>query len=340
MSSEVVVLNAECRTDLTDILGELSDRANAFAVKSRGDGTRRAYKSAWDAYMDWCQAVGRDPLDSDPETLALYVTARAKDLTVSSITVAVAAIREAHRLAGRPIPHNDVRLSMVLEGIRRAKGTRPARKAAPAVPNVLWRLLATRQPTYRPAGARDRAMMLVGFGAALRRSELVALRVGDVMVEPGYGLIVTIARSKADQHGEGREISVCQNPDDPEFCPVLAYERWMIHRKGGPDGACPDRPLFCAVNRADVLSGEPLCDRTVSRLMKHAARMAGMEEGNYSGHSLRRGFATAAARAGVGLADLMQQTRHTSIKVALGYIDEANRWKDNASASVFRGSRY
>jgi integrase len=202
--------------------------------------------------------VELEPLAGDPDTLALYVTARASDLSVSSINVIVSAVKEAHRLGGVPLDMAAPRLSMVLRGIRRTRGIRPQRKASAATPDVLRRLLATRRPPSSPVGARDRAMMLIGFGAALRRSELVGLLVGDVRPEPGRGLIVTIRRSKTDQLGSGGGERV-REPRRSRVLPgdgILAVDG--APPLGSRDGGGDDRALFCSIDEVGRLSGRHL----------------------------------------------------------------------------------
>jgi integrase len=316
-------------------VAQLSKQADVLATMSKSETTQRAYRSAWGGFTDWCRSHDLDPLGGNPETVALYVADRVESLSISTISVHIAAIKEAYRLSGTKMDFDAPRLQMVLSGARRVKGIKPARKAAPAVPDVLRPLLATRQPSSTPVGARDRALFLLGFGAALRRSELVALRVGDIVREPGRGLIVTVRRSKTDANGVGADVAICENVSNSAFCPSRAFADWMVHRVLGPDGGGADRPLFCAINKAGHLSGEDLFDRTVARLLQDAAGAAGLDPSLFSGHSLRRGFATAAANSGIGLRDMMRQTRHKSTRVALGYIEEASKWDGNASALVF-----
>ena len=197
--------------------------------------------------------------------LALYLTKRAEDgLAVSSLQVARAAVRAAHRLADIPLNLDDPRLGLVMEGIVRTHGVRPRRQAAPAVPDVLRRLLAAlagleglppqafhrltpTEPSPAPPApntpaaaapalaARHRAMLLIGFGAALRRSEIVALKFGDIEVVENRGLSVLVRRSKTDQHGKGRTIAIWANHRDPKFCPVTAFEAWMGFRQTASD---------------------------------------------------------------------------------------------------------
>ena len=328
-------------------LEELSRRAAVYATRARGEGTRRAYRSAWRQYEAWCRSLGREPLAADPDTIAMYVVRCAdQGFAVSSIRVHLAAIRTAHLLAGRSLDLRHPRLAMVLEGVIRSRGARPNRQAAPAVPGVLRLMLAARPSPGTPLGARDRAMLLLGFSAALRRSELVALSLGDVETVPGRGLMLLIRRSKTDQHGTGQRVAVHANPGEPGFCPVAALARWMEHRRAGPDldwtaGAATraERPLFCAVTRAGRVAGEKLSDKAVARLVKQAALDAGLDAERYSGHSLRAGLATAAGDAGAGLAELMRQTRHRSSDVALGYLRPADLWRNNVTERVFKAGR-
>jgi integrase len=324
-------------------LAALAARAALYATRARGDGTRRVYRSAWRGYAAWCQALGREPLSGDPDLLAMYATRRADDgVAVSTLRVDLAAIRTAHLLAGVALDLRHPRLAMVLEGITRGRGTRPARQAAPAVPDVLRQLLAACQPPSTALGARDRAMLLLGFGAALRRSELVALRLGDVEPVPGRGLRLLVRRSKTDQHGQGQDIAVWGNPAEPLLCPLAALEAWLAHRHQARDrdgsvaeNARGEKPLFCAVTKAGRPTSVGLSDKAVVRLVKGAAARAGLDPERYSGHSLRAGLATAAGDAGAALPDLMRQTRHKSTQVALAYLRPADLWRNNVTQGVF-----
>ena len=346
--------DSERLTLQTDLLGDLSlpaagrsagldalaARAAVYASRARGDGTRRVYRSAWRGYAAWCQSLGREPLCGDPELLAMYATRRADTgVAVSTLRVDLAAIRTAHLLAGIPLDMRHPRLAMVLDGITRGRGVRPVRQAAPAVPDVLRQLLAA-CPPGTALGTRDRAMLLLGFGAALRRSELVALRLADVAMVPGRGLRLLVRRSKTDQRGQGQDIAIWANPADLRFCPLAALQAWQALRHQAPDLYGPtggqERPLFCAVTKAGRLTGAALSDKAVARLVKASAARAGLDPTRYSGHSLRAGLATAAGDAGAALPDLMRQTRHKSTQVALAYLRPADLWRNNVTQSVFK----
>ena len=347
------VRDADGATLHTDLLGDLvvpgggreaklqalSQRAAVYASRACGDGTRRVYRSAWRSYVARCQSLGREPLAGDPGLLAMYATHRADaGVAVSTLRVDLAAIRTAHLLAGVALDLRHPQLAMVVEGITRGRGTRPARQA---VPDVLRQLLAACPPTGA-LGVRDRAMLLLGFGAALRRSELVALQLGNVTPVPGRGLRLLVRRSKTDQHGQGQEVAVCANPAEPLLCPVVALDAWLVHRNRATDldwtgaaGSRAQRPLFCAVTKAGRPTGAMLSDKAVARLIKDTATRAGLDAERYSGHSLRAGLATAAGDAGAALPDLMRQTRHKSTQVALAYLRPADLWRNNVTERVF-----
>ena len=341
-------------------LAGLSERAAVYAAKSTGTGTRAAYGSAWRAYSAWCEEIGRPALNGDPGLLALYLTKRAEDgLAVSSLRVARSAIRAAHRLAGVPLDLDDARLSLVMEGITRDKGTRPRRRAAAAVPDVLRRLLSALPAPNTPEAAapallaRNCAILLLAFGGALRRSELAALWIGDVTIVEARGLGVLVRRSKTDQQGRGRELAIWANPRDPEFCPLIAYERWMAVRREAPGGLiaaapplpCPGfesrpaweagQPLFCGVTSGGTLTGGPMADKILARLIKQACLHAGLDPARFSGHSARRGLLTHAGDLQLPLIDLMRQSRHKSVETALGYIESADIWRNNITEPVF-----
>jgi integrase len=328
-------------------LVSLAAQSAVYATRAFGPGTQRAYRSAWGTYTGWCAGHGLDPFAGAGGPLPLYVTHLAETgRAVSSIRVALAAIATAYRLAGLALDLRDPQLAPVIEGITRTIGSRPRRQATPAVPELLRAMLVScgRGEMFRAAlAARDRAMLLLGFGAALRRSELVALTIGDAEIVPGRGIKLLIRRSKTDQQGRGQEVAIWANPAEPAFCPLVALENWLIFRKLGADFVGDDepvnlgeRPLFCAVTKGGKITGQGLSDKSVVRLIKEVAAAAGLDPARFAGHSLRAGLATGAGDAGVGLADVMRQTRHKSAEVALTYLRPADLWRNNATERLFR----
>jgi integrase len=325
-------------------LDELKSRSAAYAARSFGAGTRRAYRSAWTQYEDWCQARGLDPFAGTSGPLPLYVTdLAAQGRSVSTIRVALAAIAAAYRLADQDLDLQAPKLAAVLAGVTRSLGVRPRRQAKPADAGIIRAMLAqcSKDELFRAAlCARDRAMLLLGFGAALRRSELVGLTIGDVEIVEGRGVMLTIARSKTDQQGAGDQIAIWRNQDDPGFCPARALATWLQHRRLAPDlegeGAAA-RPLFCAVTKGGKLTGAGLSDKAVVRLVKEKAAAAGYDPGMFSGHSLRAGLITAAGDAGVELPPVMRQARHSDPRTTMRYMRPADLWRNNPTERLFRG---
>jgi site-specific recombinase XerD len=197
---------------------------------------------------------------------------------------------------------------------------RPLRKAQPLELEPLARLLEPID-TSTLAGLRDRAMLLLGFAAALRRSELVALDVEDLHFDPSRGLLVTIRRSKADQEQEGAQVAV-PYAQEPNRCAVRALRRYLdaagIHHG----------PAFRQIRRGDNLTDRRLSDQSVALIIKQRAQAAAVPPALLSGHSLRAGYATAAAAAGVEERKIANVTRHRNLPVLRGYIRAATAFDD------------
>jgi integrase len=309
----------------TTVRADLVQDARDFASASRAPNTLRAYRAAWDGFEAWCARRGLEPMPASPGTVALYLTDRAQQgVKVSTLRLALAAIGAAHQAAGVEFNAKHRDLVAVWSGIRRQLGVRPERKA-PVLGDDLKAMLGSIDRAS-VGGKRDAALILIGFGAALRRSELVALDVGDVTVSR-EGLKVLVRRSKTDQESVGVEIAITRGRG-PETCPVVAYQAW-IEAAGLSEG-----PVFRRVRKNGLVGADRLTDRSVADLVKKLAEAAGLDPERFSGHSLRAGLATSAALAGAGLTSIMKQTRHKSVDVAKTYIRDADLWRDNVSGLV------
>ena len=176
------------------------------------------------------------------------------------------------------------------------------------------------------AGARDRALLLVGFAGAMRRSELVALNFSDLQLTD-EGFVIHVRRSKTDQTGKGRKIGIPFG-QHAGTCPVRALLAWLEH-SGIDRGA-----IFRKVNRHGQLEGVRLSDRSVAEVVKRACKAAGLKPSKFSGHSLRAGLATSAAMAGVEERSIQDQTGHKSLKVLRTYIREGSLFRNNAARKV------
>jgi integrase len=297
--------------------------ARAFAAEAKAPATRRAYRTAWQAWVIWAEAHHVPAMPAAPEAVACYLTALAEaGRLVPSLDVALAALAAAHQAAGHESPRSAPVVREVMKGIRRALGVAPHPKAPVRVVD-LRAMLATLPPGL--LGLRDRALLLVGFASALRRSELVALTVADVATGPD-GLTITLRRSKTDQEGEGRLIGV-PHGSAPETCPVRALAAWTA-AAGITEGA-----LFRGVSRHGALLG-PLSDRGVARVVQRTAAAVGLEASAFGGHSLRAGLATAAALAGKSERAIMATTGHRSVTMVRRYIRAASVFTDNAAAGL------
>jgi integrase len=278
---------------------------------------------AWRAFENWCAEKSLSALPADPGTVALCLSALADGRRrLATIQKALAAIVEAQRAAGFPSPREDARVREVLRGIRRRLGIAPTQKA-PVLPGELRAMVRTRPDTLQ--GLRDRALLLLGFAGAFRRSELVALDVADVEWSEDR-LAVTLRRSKTDQEGEGWKVGIPFG-SAPEYCPVRTVRAWL------DAGGISEGPLFRPV-KGSAVGAARLSDKAVARLVRRAARDAGLDPSRLSGHSLRAGLATSAAKAGKSERAIMKQTGHKSAQMVRRYIRDSELFTDNAAAGL------
>lgn len=302
-------------------LAKLLPRADAFASGSKAAATYRAYRGAWLRFAAWCESMGLLALPAAPEALALYVTYLAQEgKKVGTIEKAVGAIAHAHSRANVPSPHGTARVTETMAGIRRALGVAPKQKA-PLLAGALRRMCKTRPLTT--AQLRDRALLLLGFAGAFRRSELVALQVDDIVFTED-GLEVTIRRLKVDQEGRGRKLGIPLGAS-AAACPVRAVRRWLDVAK------IASGPVLRGVNKAGRVSRRGLTGRSVAVIVKRAVVTLGLDPARYAGHSLRSGLVTSAAKAGKSEWSIMNTTGHASSTMVKRYIREASLFENNAA---------
>ena len=300
--------------------------ATRYARATQAPATRRAYQTDWAAFTAWAAAHGQRPYPAAPASVAAYAAACADaGRSVATIQRRVAAIAHAHRTAGVvPPPTQDPLVRATLVGIRRLRGAAPAQTRPLTLPALRQCLDATAPATR--AGARDRALLLLGFAGGFRRSELVGLDVADVTPTPA-GLQVRVQRSKTDQEGRGREVGIPVGAH-PATCPVRALQAWQA-QAGITAG-----PLFRPVDRWDRVGPGRLAGRAVARVVQRGARRAGLDPRGLAGHSLRAGLATAAAAAGASERTIMAQTGHRSVAMVRRYIRRGSLFDGNAAAQV------
>lgn len=305
---------------------ELGDVAREYASHSKSESTVRNYRSAWSEFTSWCQVNGRGAKPAAPATVADYLSALAeRGAKASTINLKRCAIGFAHRSANLADPTATELVRAVVAGIVRKIGTRPNQKAPLTTEDLRPALAAILALPDSRRGARDRAVLLLGFACALRRSELVALDVADLNLTADE-VRVRILKSKTDQAGAGAEIVV--PAVGGELCPVAAVRAWL-EASGINSG-----PLFRRVSRHDTVGRSRLSPQSVALIVKASARAAGLDWRRLSAHSLRAGFATSAELAGVSQLDGMAVTRHKSVAVYAGYVRAAGRQQARAIAAA------
>lgn len=305
-------------------LGELVARANGYAKDSRASATRRAYLSDFATFEAWCARNGLTPLPATPATVAVYLAALA-DLPRRPTTIerALTGIAHAHRTRGYAWHRGHPAITEVMTGIRRRLGMAPVQKA-PVVDDELAALVAALDDDL--AGLRDRAILTLGWWGAFRRSEIVALGVGDVS-RVREGLVLTLRKSKGDQEGQGLHTGV-PYAIDTGVCAIRALDAWLAA------ASITHGPLFRAVDQHGHVSPRALSDRSVALIVQRTAERAGLDPRKLAGHSLRAGFATTAARQGRTLDAIMRQTHHKSEKVARRYVRIAQVFQGNAAVGL------
>ncbi len=326
--------------------------ARRYLLAARADSTRRAYANDWVHFTDWCISQQDDHgaplgyLPAVPETVAVYLAEHAGSLKVATLIRRCSAISAVHQAAGHPSPTASPLVRTTLAGIRRVHGISPAAKD-PLVAHQVRRLLDAlpAEPAKALLAARDRALLVLGFYGALRRSELVALDISDVEVND-QGLVVTLSRSKTDQDAAGRRIAMLHT-GAADSCPAEVYLAWLAALDaalppllGQDDGdrwavlenGHPRRPVFRPVNRHGSSAPARLTDKAVARVVQRTALRAGLGDLDLAGHSLRAGFATSAAAAGKSERAIMKQTGHKkSLPMVRRYIREGSLFRDNAT---------
>jgi site-specific recombinase XerD len=293
-----------------------------YARAEKAVGTRRAYRTDFEIFRAWCIQHGASALPAMPETVAAFLAHEAsRRIRPGTIGRRLAAIRYAHKLATLPTPTDDERVRATLRGIRRTVGTAAAKK----MPATAERIVAMAPIAGgRLSSLRDRALLLLGFAGAFRRSELCALDFEDIE-ETAEGLRVTIRHSKTDQEGRGVVIAV---PYGTVACPVKALKAWL--QTTGIAGG----PIFRPIAKCEKLQDTRLTDRSVAKIVKaHAARV-GLDPAKFGAHSLRSGFLTSAAARGASIFKMADQSRHKSMDTLRGYVRDAELFKDHAGKGL------
>jgi site-specific recombinase XerD len=296
-------------------------RAAELAREEKAAATRRAYRSDFRIFEAWCRGRGVSALPASPETVAAFLAHDVENGTrPSTLGRRVAAVRYAHKLAGHPRPTDDERVKATMRGIRRSLGTAPRKKAPATAERIISMALAAGDDMK---GLRDRALLLIGFAGAFRRSELVALNIED-LEESELGFKVTIRHSKTDQEGAGQTIAIVRGS---VACPVAALKGWL-EAAGIISG-----PIFRSVKKGGAVAGR-LPAQSVADIVKVYAERVGLDPALFAGHSMRSGFLTSAAKRGASIFKMMDQSRHRSVETLRGYVRDAEIFKEHAGAGL------
>jgi len=291
---------------------------------SKADNTIRAYKSDFSDFNLFCAKNGFKSLPSEPKIVTLYLTYLSnKEVKMSTLKRRLVSIGVIHKLKGYYLDTKHPSIIENLMGIKRRKGSIQKGKK-PLLINDLKNIINVidEEKNEEIKKFRDRSIILIGFSGGFRRNEIVSLDYDDLDFVK-EGLKINLKRSKTDQFGEG---SVKGLPyfDNTQYCPVVSIRKWLEISK------IKSGPLFRRFSKGSKLSESRLSDQTVALLIKNYLRIAGIESRNYSGHSLRSGFATSAAESGAEERSIMAMTGHKSSEMVRRYIKEANLFKNNA----------
>lgn len=310
-------------------------KSRAYKEASRSQSTRRAYHTDWVSFESFCRAIDAAPMPATAETVQKYIIylRDIKGLKLSSIQRHLSTVSVAHKSADFPSPTQTAKVQMVLDGMKNTHGVARTPKEAADIDKM--RLMMEHVP-QSPIGIRDRALLLLGFAGAFRRSELVGLNFDDIK-ETKEGLAITLRHSKTDQKGEGftKPITYGANWDT---CPIRAWHAWreLMAQSGiteGPAFRPFDRHghiLGAREYRNKKAFGARLSDKSVALIVKKYAESVGLDASQFAGHSLRSGFVTSAVANEASDREIMAQTGHKSRTMVDLYVRQANLFKQNA----------
>ena len=309
--------------DLTTDLKLLHEATLNNLKSSKANNTLRAYKSDFKDFGAFCAKHGLSSLPTEPKIVSLYLTNLSKNSKISTLRRRLVAISMVHKLKGHYLDTKHPIIVENLMGIRRVKGSIQKGKKPilishlKAIINVI-----DEQKIDEIKKLRDKSIILIGFGGGFRRTEIISIDYEDLDFVT-EGLKITIRKSKTDQFGEGM-VKGLPYFNNNIYCPVLNLKKWLEISK------INSGPIFRRFTKSLSLTHKRLTDQSVVLLMKKYLNLAGIENENFAGHSLRSGFATVAADSGADERSIMAMTGHKSTQMVRRYIREANIFKNNA----------
>jgi len=293
-------------------LSKPSQLVGQYLQASLSDNTRRAYCSDIKHFMEWGGCI-----PATPESVASYLAVHADKLSFATLSRRVVAIAKAHTINRLPSPVHSEMVKATLHGIRRTYGC-AQRRVHPTLMRDVQKMVKGLQGMK---GMRDKALLLIGFAGAFRRAELVSIQVEDILFVD-EGMIIHMRRGKTDQVGKGRDIAIPFVRG--KLSPAQAAMDWLAQSQ--IKSGC----IFRRVDRYGKVTGQGLSPQSVALIVKEHANKAGLDERNYSGHSLRAGFVTSAVKSGVSSWKICQQTGHQSEAMMQRYIRDSRLFTDSA----------
>ena len=308
---------------ITDIKA-LQEETLLNLQNSKAINTVRAYKSDFNDFALFCAQNSFKSLPSEPKIVSLYLThLSTKDSKMSTLKRRLVSIGVIHKLKGHYLDTKHPSIIENIMGIKRRKGSIQKAKKPLLISNLKLIIdVIDQQNREKIKKLRDRSIILIGFSGGFRRNEIVSLDYDDLDFVP-EGLKINIKRSKTDQFGEGSKKALPYF-DNSQYCPVVSLRNWTDITKINSGS------LFRRFSKGSKLTVQRLTDQTVALLIKEYLQLAGIDNKNYSGHSLRSGFATSAAESGAEERSIMAMTGHKSTEMVRRYIKEANLFKNNA----------
>jgi site-specific recombinase XerD len=309
--------------ELTTDLKSLHEATLNNLKSSKANNTLRAYKSDFRDFGAFCAKHGFKSLPSEPKIVSLYITHLSQNSKISTLRRRLVSISMVHRLKGHYLDTKHPIIVENLMGIKRVKGSIQKGKK-PLLINHLKSIINVidEQKFNEIKKLRDKSIILIGFGGGFRRSELISIDHEDLEFVP-EGLKITVKRSKTDQFGEGM-IKGLPYFKNEFYCPVNSLKKWIKISN------IESGPIFRRFSKGCAITEKRLTDQTVVLLMKKYLNLAGIENKNFSGHSLRSGFATVTAESGADERSIMAMTGHKTTQMVRRYIREANIFKNNA----------
>ena len=324
LKNPFVTVQIKPKSELSVDIKKLQEETILNLQNSKADNTVRAYKSDFNDFSLFCDHNGFRSLPSEPKIVSLYLThLSTKNSKMSTLKRRLVSIGVIHKLKGHYLDTKHPSIIENILGIKRRKGSIQKGKK-PILINSLKRIINVIDQLHKKEikKLRDRSIILIGFSGGFRRNEIVSLDYNDLDFVP-EGLRINLRRSKTDQFGEGFTKALPYF-DSPQYCPVVSLKNWLDISK------IKSGPVFRRFVKGSKLSENRLTDQTVALLIKEYLNLAGIDNKNYSGHSLRSGFATTAAESGVEERSIMAMTGHKSVEMVRRYIKDANLFKNNA----------